>query len=178
MRGLQDGELLESDFVWPRCLEQRLCRGRTQQVLFSHSVGSDSFAAPWTVANQAPLSLGFSRWEYWSGLPFPSPGDLPDPGMEPASPEVVGGLVATASPMKPSRYLLSSEWMNSEHASGRNSDVCALSSCGEEGVCRLLEPFWGKNNTELWGTSLGLGARSLAMVLAAHGLCQLLRKEK
>ena len=40
---------------------------------------------PWTVARQAPLSMGFSRLEYWSGLPFPSPGDLPDPGTEPGS---------------------------------------------------------------------------------------------
>ena len=43
------------------------------------------FATPWTVAHQAPLSLEFSRQEYWSGLPFPSPGDLPDPGIEPGS---------------------------------------------------------------------------------------------
>ena len=41
------------------------------------------FATPWTVAYQAPLSTGFSRKEYWSGLPFPSPGGLPDPGIEP-----------------------------------------------------------------------------------------------
>ena len=40
---------------------------------------------PWTVARQAPLSMGFSRQEYWSGLPFPSPGDLPNPGIEPRS---------------------------------------------------------------------------------------------
>ena len=40
------------------------------------------FATPWTVACQAPMSMGFSRQEYWSGLPFPSPGDLPDPGIE------------------------------------------------------------------------------------------------
>ena len=43
------------------------------------------FATPWTVARQAPLSMGFSRQEYWSGLPFPSPGDLPDPGIKPVS---------------------------------------------------------------------------------------------
>ena len=43
------------------------------------------FATPWTVAHQAPPSMGFSRQEYWSGLPFPSPGDLPDPRMEPRS---------------------------------------------------------------------------------------------
>ena len=41
---------------------------------------------PWTVANQAPPSMGFSGQEYWSGLPFPSPGDLPHPGIEPWSP--------------------------------------------------------------------------------------------
>ena len=44
------------------------------------------FAIPWTVAHQAPPSMRFSRQEYWSGLPFPSPGDLPNPGIEPGSP--------------------------------------------------------------------------------------------
>ena len=44
------------------------------------------FATPWTAAYQAPLSMGFPRQEYWSGLPFPSPGDHPDPGVEPGSP--------------------------------------------------------------------------------------------
>ena len=44
------------------------------------------FATPWTVAYQAPLSMGFSRQEYWSGLPLPSPGDLPAPGIESRSP--------------------------------------------------------------------------------------------
>ena len=47
---------------------------------------SDSFPTPWTVAHQAPLSMGFSKQEYWSGLQFPSPGNLADPGIEPASP--------------------------------------------------------------------------------------------
>ena len=53
------------------------------------------FATPWTVAYQASLSLGFSRQEYWSGLPFPSLGDLPDPGIEPGSP----ALQADAYPL-------------------------------------------------------------------------------
>ena len=44
------------------------------------------FATPWAVAHQAPLSMEFSRQEYWSGLPFPFPGDLPDPEIEPRSP--------------------------------------------------------------------------------------------
>ena len=43
------------------------------------------FATPWTVAEQAPLSMGFPKQEYWSGWPFPSQGDLPDPGIKPAS---------------------------------------------------------------------------------------------
>ena len=47
------------------------------------------FATPWTAAHQAPRSMGFSRQEYWSGLPFPSPGDLPNPGIEPVSPALV-----------------------------------------------------------------------------------------
>ena len=55
------------------------------------------FATPWTVAHQASLSMGFSRQEYWSGLPFPSPGDLPDPGIEPKSPT----LQADALPSEP-----------------------------------------------------------------------------
>ena len=45
-----------------------------------------TLATPWTIARQAPLSMGFSRQEYWSGLPFPSPGDPPNPGIEPQSP--------------------------------------------------------------------------------------------
>ena len=55
------------------------------------------FATPWTVAYQAPLSMGFSRQEFWSGLPFPFPGDLPDPGLEPGSP----ALQADALPSEP-----------------------------------------------------------------------------
>ena len=47
------------------------------------------FATPWTVARQALLSMGFSRQEYWSGLPFPSPGDLPDPGIEPVCRQIL-----------------------------------------------------------------------------------------
>ena len=54
----------------------------------------------WTVTRQAPLSMGFSRQEYWSGLPFSSPGD-PDPGIEPVSPALVGGLFTTEPPGKP-----------------------------------------------------------------------------
>ena len=53
--------------------------------MLSRFSGFQFFVALWTVALQAPLSMGFSRQEYWSGLPFPPPGDLPDPGIEPVS---------------------------------------------------------------------------------------------
>ena len=52
----------------------------------SHFSRAQLFVTPWTVAHQSPLSMGFSRQEYWSELPFPSPGALPDPGVEPRSP--------------------------------------------------------------------------------------------
>ena len=58
-------------------------------------------AAPWTVALQAPPSMGFSRHEYWSGLPFPSPGDLPDPGIEPRSPTLQADALTSEPPGKP-----------------------------------------------------------------------------
>ena len=61
------------------------------------------FATPWTVAYQAPLSMGFSRQECWSGLPFPSPGDLPDPGIKPASPVLSSRFFTTEPPGKPTR---------------------------------------------------------------------------
>ena len=59
---------------------------------------SDSFASPWTVAHQILLSMGFPRQEYWSGFPFPTPGDLPDPAiklMSPVSPALAGGFFTT-----------------------------------------------------------------------------------
>ena len=59
------------------------------------------FATPWTVAHQAPPSMGFSRQEYWSGLPFPSPGDLPDPGTEPRSPTLQADALTSEPPGKP-----------------------------------------------------------------------------
>ena len=69
--------------------------------LFSHV---RLFATPWTVARQVPLSMGFSRQEYWSRLPFPSPGDIPDPWIEPTSlmsPALPGRFITTEPPGKP-----------------------------------------------------------------------------
>ena len=62
---------------------------------------ANSFATPWTSAHQTPLSMEFSRQEYWSGLSLPSPGDLPDPGIEPMSQALAGGFFTTVPPGKP-----------------------------------------------------------------------------
>ena len=63
---------------------------------------SDSFGSPWTVACPALLSMGFPRQEYWSGLPYSSPGDVPDTAIKPASPEspLAGGFFTTELPGK------------------------------------------------------------------------------
>ena len=58
------------------------------------------FVSPWTVARQDPLVMGFSRQEYWSGLPFPSPGDLPYPGTEPMSPALQADALTSEPPGK------------------------------------------------------------------------------
>ena len=57
------------------------------------------FATPWTAAYQVPPSMGFSRQECWSGLPFPSPGDLPNPGIEPASPALQADVLDVQYPL-------------------------------------------------------------------------------
>ena len=59
------------------------------------------FVTPWTVAHQAPLSMGFSRQEYWNGLPFPSPGGLPDPATQPGSPALQADTLPSEPPGKP-----------------------------------------------------------------------------
>ena len=65
------------------------------------------FVTPWTVAYQVPPSMGFSRQEYWSGLPFPSPGDLPNPGIEPPgkSPYVKRELIGLGHEVAASEYV-------------------------------------------------------------------------
>ena len=64
-----------------------------------------TLVTPWTVACRALLSMRFHRQEYWTGLPFPFPGDLPDPGIELTSPTLAGGFFPTDLPGKPSHKL-------------------------------------------------------------------------
>ena len=95
-------------------------------------------ATPWTIAHQAPLPMGFPRQEYWSGLPFPPPGDLPTPGIKPECfvfPALAGGFFTTVPPWKPSCLclwlILSSTWDSlhfflSERGKQRQRDVYYL----------------------------------------------------
>ena len=79
------------------------------ELMYAHMLSHFShvrfFATPWTVAHQAPLFMGISRQEYWSGLLCPSPGDLPDPGINTASPALAGIFFTTEPPGKPLSYM-------------------------------------------------------------------------
>ena len=75
------------------------------------------FATPWTIAHQTPLSIGFSRQEYWSGLPFPSPGDLSNPGIKTeslVSPALASGFFTNIPPGKPTPVFLPENSMDRE----------------------------------------------------------------
>ena len=77
--------------------KQPKCPSTESERKWSRSVLSDS-ATPWAVAYQASQSIRFSKQEYWSGLSFPSPGDLPDPGMEPGSPALQADTLPSSAP--------------------------------------------------------------------------------
>ena len=89
-----------SDFFYIFVGEKVFSLSYSSTILKVPSV-SDSFATPWTLAHHAPLSMGFFRQAYWSGLPFPSPGDLHDPRIEPMSPALAGRFFTTEPPGKP-----------------------------------------------------------------------------
>ena len=72
-----------------------------------HAQSVSDSATSWTVAHRAPLSMGFSKQEYWSGLPFPSPGDLTDPGIKPRSPALQADSLSSEPPGKQKHYLIS-----------------------------------------------------------------------
>ena len=88
---------------------------------------SDPFVTSWTVARQTPL--GFPRQEYWSGLPFPSPGDLPDPGSEPRSP----ALQADALPSEPPEKLLLYQSVQFNSVTQLCPTLCDLMNCSTPG---------------------------------------------
>ena len=84
--------ILQCKYIWENCKEAVKVKSLSRVRLF---------ATLWTVAHQAPPSMGFSRQEYWSGLPFPSPGDLPNPGIEPRSPAMQADALTSEPPGKP-----------------------------------------------------------------------------
>ena len=99
---------------------------KKEEILYRPTLGSGSKVAVlvaqlcptlrphWMVARQAPLSMGFSREEYWSGFPFPSPEGLPDPGIEPGSPALAGGLFTVSATGKIRRRGLITEQAETE----------------------------------------------------------------
>ena len=94
------------------------------------------FATLWTVAHQAPPSMGFSRQEYWSGLPFPSPGDLPDPGIEPRSPTLQADALTSEPPGKPEGWKRECKYESNVWMLG--SSVWAVVKTGlTEGACHF-----------------------------------------
>ena len=94
-------------------------------VLCCHFCGGRLSVTPWTTARQASLSLGFSRQAYWSGLPCPLPGDLPDPGIEPMSP-MSPALQADSLPTEPS---------------GKPTDICGQYHFqATKRLCQIQEP--------------------------------------
>ena len=104
-------------------------------MLCAHSVVFDSLATPWIVPHQAPLFMAFSRQEYWSGLPFPSPGDLPDPRIEPMSPALAGRIFTTEPPGKPHRLMCTAKIVSKSieetlPASLQLHQLCHPSHCG------------------------------------------------
>ena len=70
-------------------------------VMYNGYVCVRLFATPWTAGYQASRSMGFSRQEYWSGVPFPSPGDLPHPGIDPRAPALQADALPSEEPEKP-----------------------------------------------------------------------------
>ena len=99
------------------------------------------FVSLWTVACQSPLSMGYFRKEYWSGLPFPSPGDLPDLGIEPAFP-VSPALQAVSLPAeplgKPFKYAYANFQRCDSHIQPHISHMCIVTSVSSTSCCAFV----------------------------------------
>ena len=105
------------------------------------------FAIPWTVAHQDRLSIGFSRQEYWSGLPFSSPGDLPDPGIEPRSPTLQAEALTSEPPGKPPDNILQRKQQKTYKIHLKHHifhEVFLLLPTGEKCICAKCLVFVAK----------------------------------
>ena len=115
------------------------------------------FMTPWTVAPQAPLSVGFSRQEYWRRLPFPSPEDLPNPGIEPlslASPALAGRFFTATPPGKP--HLITVTYTISENGPGPDR------------ATPWITKVWENILTDLMGTPSGIRGKKIQFILQSH----------
>ena len=113
------------------------------------------FATPWTVAYQAPPSMGFSRQEYWSGLPFPSPGDLPNPGIEPGSPTLQADALPSEPPGKP-RWALNQLNEGEKNVEEKTESKIIFHKvlhlkCSDSLVCNNLREKEGQVRNFAWG---------------------------
>ena len=86
---------------FPAFLAYAMLEGKKVKVKVKSLSRVRLFAIPWSIAYHAPLSMGFSRQEYWSGLPFPFPGDLPNPGIKPGSPTLRADALTSEPPGSP-----------------------------------------------------------------------------
>ena len=113
-----------------------------------------TLATPWTVDHQAPLSMNFCRQGYWSGLPFPFPGYLPDPGIEPGSPALQADSLPAELPGKP-HYKRTSKYNTRERHSGSFTYKVLWTKTREEIFFFL--PSRSKNTSQINEISLGRG---------------------
>ena len=128
------------------------------------------FATPWTVAYQASLSMGFSRQEYWSGLPFPSPGDLPDPGIELRSPAFqADALTAELLACEMSAIVQSFEYFLALPFFGIRMKTDLFQSCGH---CWVFQICWHiecsiftESSFRNWNSSTGILSPPLALFI-------------
>ena len=114
---------------------------------------------PWTVAYQAPPSMGFSRQECWSRLPFPSPGDIPDPGIEPKSPALWADALPSEPPRKPTQFPDSAVGIESTCNAGDSGSNLGSGRSTAEGIDCPLQYCWAslvaqliKNLSAMWET--------------------------
>ena len=101
---------------------------------------------PWTVARQAPPSMGFSRQDYWNGLPFPSPGDLPDPGTEPRSPALQADSLPSGLPGEPLCWKVHAHLKHCQ----RLSDCILSLSRGDVHTCLGAEADFSEAPTSIY----------------------------
>ena len=92
--------LMSRVFVWKNTKSLKPSK-QHEATGYNETLNMSQEVTPWTAAHQAPPSMGFSRQEYWSGLPFPPPGDLPNPGTEPRSPALQADSLPSEPPGKP-----------------------------------------------------------------------------